>query len=80
MLTILSIPVSLVALACWIYTIVVAFQKDSVLMGVLSICPLIGLILGWINHAKWDHTKVMVVWTGCIIVNIFINVIVAVTA
>ncbi|XAL98245.1 hypothetical protein OT109_11610 [Phycisphaeraceae bacterium D3-23] len=77
LLSLLSIPVSLVSLACWIYTIVVAFKKEEgPLFGILCICPLVGLILGWVKHAEWDHTKVMMVWTACVVINIILNVVV----
>ena len=80
MIALLTIPVGLVALACWIYTIVVAFQKGSVVLGVVSICPLVGFIIGWVKNKEWDHTKVMAVWSICIVINLILNVVVAATS
>lgn len=39
MLALLAIPIGLISLACWIYTIVVAFQKGSVVLGVVIPIP-----------------------------------------
>lgn len=80
MLALLTIPVGLVSLACWIYTIVVAFQKGSVVLGIVSICPLVGFILGWVKNGEWGHQKVMIVWSICIVINLILNVLVAATA
>ncbi len=77
LLGLLSIPVSLVALVCWIMTIIVAFKKEEgPLFGILCICPLIGLILGWVKNKEWDHQKVMLVWTACVVINIILNIVV----
>lgn len=66
--------IGLVSLGCWIFTIVRAFQAGDTTSGVLSICPLIGLIIGWMNHTAWNHTKVMMIWTACIVLNILMQV------
>lgn len=58
-----SLVISLISVVCWIYTIVVAFQHGETLMGILSICALVGFVIGWINADKWNHKKVMVIWS-----------------
>lgn len=76
LITILSIPVTIASLACWIMTIVKAFQKEeSPLIGILSICGCIGFIMGWVNVEKWDHKNIMVIWSACIVLGIILNVV-----
>lgn len=63
------------SLVCWIWTIVVAFKEgDGPLLGILSLCGIVGLIIGWMNASAWNHTKVMTAWTICIIVGIVAQV------
>ncbi len=71
----LSGIIGLVSLGCWIFTIVRAFQAGDTTSGILCICPLIGLIIGWMNHTAWNHTKVMMIWTACVIFNILMQVV-----
>lgn len=60
----------LTGLVCWILTIVKAFKEGQTSTGVLSICGIIGFILGWINAKEWDHVPVMLAWTAAIVVSI----------
>ncbi|HEX8324081.1 MAG TPA: hypothetical protein VF595_09215 [Tepidisphaeraceae bacterium] len=76
-LTILGLLVGLVSLACWIFTLVRLFQAGKTLEGVLGICPLIGFILGWVRAKELDHTKVMLIWTVCVVVSILLNIVIA---
>ena len=69
-----ALIVGLVSLVCWIWTIVRAFQEGETASGILSICPLVGFIIGRINSGSWNHTKVMIVWSICIVINILLNV------
>lgn len=57
----------LIFLACWIINIIVALQQDDVLLGVLSICGLLGFVIGWIKVGEWRHHKIMIAWTASII-------------
>ncbi len=66
----LAIAAGLVSLACWIINIVVAFQHEDILMGVLSICGIVGFIIGWIKVGEWGHQKVMIAWTIAMIAGI----------
>lgn len=73
----LSAIVGLVSLACWIWTIVTAFRHGEALIGILCICPLVGFIMGWVKSAEWAHQQVMMVWSGCVVINIVLNVVVS---
>ena len=74
----LSLIVGLTSLACWIYTVVVAFQKDTTIIGVVCLCPLVALIMGFVKMKEWGHEKVMIVWGICFVINILLNIAVAV--
>lgn len=65
----------LTSLVCWILTIVKAFKEGQTSTGVLSICGIIGFILGWINVKEWDHMPVMLAWTAAMIVSIVAQVV-----
>jgi len=73
----LSLIVGLTSLACWIYTVVVAFQKDTAIIGVVCLCPLVALIMGFVKMKEWGHEKVMIVWGICFVINILLNIAVA---
>ena len=47
----------------WIWLIIVAFQKDGVLWGVLNIFfqPIMGIIYAIINKAGWTQVALMIV-------------------
>lgn len=70
---ILALIVGIVSLVCWIWTIVVAFQHKEVVLGIVSICPLVGFIVGWVKHKEWGHKQVMVWWTIAVIANIVLS-------
>ncbi|MDP1562018.1 MAG: hypothetical protein Q8M16_11625 [Pirellulaceae bacterium] len=69
----LSLVVGLVSLACFVYNIVVAFQQGDTVAGILSICGIIGFILGWVNVEKWGHRNVMIVWSIAIIAGLVLQ-------
>ena len=62
-MAIVLLVAGVVQLVCWVATIVKAFQSGSTSSGVLSICPLAGFILGWVNVKDWNHQSVMIAWT-----------------
>lgn len=64
----------LASLACWIYTLVRLFQTGNTVLGVCGICPLVGFIAGWVKAQEMDHQKVMMIWTGVVVVNIILNI------
>ena len=63
-----------VSLACWIMVLIKVFQSGDTLWGVLSICPLVGFIYGWVKNKELGLQKVMLVWTACVVVNIVLSV------
>ncbi|NNC87403.1 MAG: hypothetical protein HKN82_02955 [Akkermansiaceae bacterium] len=82
-LSILSWPLSIGALVCWIMEIIAAFKKEEKpLMGILSIvlCGIGGFIIGWIHAKKWDIKKLMTIWTILFIASIILNIIVVAVA
>ena len=73
-MAIVGMVAGLVSLVCWILTVVKAFQSGKTSNGILSICPLVGFILGWINVKDWNHQPVMLAWTVAILLNIVAQV------
>ena len=64
-------------LVCFILVLVQMFKRGQLGIGiaciVLAFCGigfLVAFILGWIRHREWGLTKVMLVWTVCIILSI----------
>ena len=72
-MAIVGMVAGLVSLVCWILTVVKAFQSGTTSNGVLSICPLVGFILGWINVKEWNHQPVMLAWTVATILNLVVQ-------
>lgn len=72
---------SIVSIVCWVMTLVKMFtdkEKGGVLHGVIGIiCGLWALIWGWMNAARLNHTKVMLIWTIAIVAGIICNVVFA---
>jgi len=75
---IIALVVGIAALVCWILVLVALFKNGDILAGVFSICPLVGFIMGWVRVNKYNLMPVMLVWTGCIVVNIILNVVLGV--
>jgi FtsH-binding integral membrane protein len=71
----LSLIVALASLGCWIYTVVVAFQNEDTIIGVVCLCPLIGFIMGFVKMKEWGHEKVMAVWGVCFAINLVLQVV-----
>lgn len=76
-MAILAAITSITSLICWIMTLIKAFQSGNTTNGVLSICPLVGFILGWMNSKAWGHQPVMIAWTIAILASIAINIVMA---
>ncbi|MFK7910183.1 MAG: hypothetical protein AB8F34_06225 [Akkermansiaceae bacterium] len=56
-------------LACWIMTLIKMFQNEKPLIAILGIlCGLWAFIWGWMNAAKHNHKKIMLIWTVCWVV------------
>ncbi|MBT8043362.1 MAG: hypothetical protein KJO79_00300 [Verrucomicrobiae bacterium] len=56
-------------------TLIKMFQKDNVGLAILGIiCPLWAFIWGWINASKYDHKKIMLIWTAAWILGVIFNI------
>ena len=60
---------------CFIMVVVQMFKHDKSSLGiiciVLAFCggPLIGFVYGWVKSAEWDIKKLMLAWTGTIVLS-----------
>jgi hypothetical protein len=74
-LLVLRVLVGLVALACFVLVLVRIFQEGQTALGVscvvLFFCfgvgGLITFVFGWMRAVDWGITKLMWLWTGCIV-------------
>lgn len=72
----------LASLVCFILVLVKMFQDGQTGLGVacivLAFCcgvgVLITFIIGWVNARKWGIQNIMVIWSVCIAVGIFGNI------
>ena len=56
------------SLVCWIMVLIKMFQNEKPLIGILAIlCNLWAFIWGWMNATKLNLKKIMLIWTGCIV-------------
>jgi hypothetical protein len=77
-LLVLRALVGLVSLACFILVLVRIFQEGQTALGVscvvLFFCFLVGALIafvfGWMRAVDWGITKLMWLWTGCIVAGI----------
>jgi hypothetical protein len=66
--------VGLGSLVCFVMVVVKLFQQKGVLHGILGIiCGLYTLIWGWMNAAKLNIKKLMLIWTILVVVGIILN-------
>lgn len=66
--------VGLGSLVCFVMVVVKLFQQKGVLHGILGIiCGLYTLIWGWMNSAKLNIKKLMLIWTILIVVGVILN-------
>lgn len=78
---ILAIVGGLGSMACWIMILIKMFQNDKPLIGILGIlCPLWAFIWGWMNSTKHNLKKIMLIWTGAIVIGAIGNVLVGAAA
>ncbi|HLN31286.1 MAG TPA: hypothetical protein VK395_26330 [Gemmataceae bacterium] len=71
--------VSIASLVCFILVLIKMFQNGQTVLGIVCIIfcligILVAFIMGWVNVAKWNIKNVMLVWTGCIVVNIVLSI------
>src|SRR5262245_26992820 len=75
---VLNAILSLIGFVCSILVVIEMFQRGKTGPGLASTLGLLAcglgalfaFIYGWIKAAEWNIKKVMLVWTGCIVVNI----------
>lgn len=65
--------IGLVSLVCWILVLIKVFQSGNTLMGVLSICPLVCFIYGWVKVNELKARQIMLIWTGCVVLNLILQ-------
>ncbi len=82
LLQLLSFGLGIGGLVCFILVLIKMFQNDETTMGIVCIVTslfcglgvLIAFIMGWINASKWQIQQVMLIWTGCFIGGILLNI------
>ncbi|MGJ8634034.1 MAG: hypothetical protein ACSHX7_08940 [Luteolibacter sp.] len=64
------------SLVCFIMVLIKMFQNEKPLLGVLGIfCGLWTFIWGWMKAETLGLKKIMMIWSGCIVLVIIGNVI-----
>ena len=77
----ISIILGLIALVCYIMTVVKMFQNTDSALGIASavgfiVCGigvLVAFIFGWIKVNDYENKTVMIVWTACIAFNLILS-------
>ena len=80
---IVILVLGIVSLICMILTLVELISDKGILWGFLGlcICQLIVFIYGWGGLGKKDvNVPIMATWTVCILINIALNVVIAMQA
>ena len=70
------------SLVCFILVLIKMFQSGETAMGIVCIVTfflcflgwLIAFIVGWINVSNWRIQQVMLIWTGCFVCGILLNI------
>jgi hypothetical protein len=78
----LRLLVGLVFLACLILVLIRIFQEGQTALGitciVLFFCfgigALIAFVFGWMRAVDWGLTKLMWLWTGCVVAGLLLVV------
>jgi hypothetical protein len=66
----------LVSLVCWIMVLIQMFKVQGALHGILGIiCGLYAFIWGWMKATELNLKNVMLVWTGCFVANIVLQIV-----
>jgi len=62
------------SLVCWVMVLIKMFQNEKPLIGILGVlCSLWAFIWGWMNGTKHNLKKIMLIWTGCIVLSLIGN-------
>ncbi len=82
LLQLISYGLVIGGLVCFILVLIKMFQSGETAMGIVCIVTfilcglgmLIAFILGWINVSNWRIQQVMLIWTGCFVCGILLNI------
>lgn len=70
LLLILALAAGVTSLACWVITLVKLFQNGDTVLGCVSICGIVGFIVGWMKSDELDNKGVMLIWSLALLVSI----------
>ncbi|MFN0088479.1 MAG: hypothetical protein ACKVX9_24020 [Blastocatellia bacterium] len=74
LLGLLSIVLGIATFVCWILVLIKMFQNEGPLHGIIGIiCSIYALIWGWMNADRLNIRNIMTIWTGTIVVGLFLN-------
>ncbi len=83
LLNVLAAVLGLASLVCFVLVLIQMFNRGQTGLGVACIVlifcgigPLIAFIYGWMKSKEWDLQKVMLGWTGCIVAQILLTVVI----
>ncbi|MEA1950685.1 MAG: hypothetical protein U9N87_04830 [Planctomycetota bacterium] len=81
LLNLLGFCLGIGSLVCFILVLVKMFQNDQTVMGIVCIVTffcciggLIAFVVGWMNSSTWRIEQIMMIWTGCFIGSILVNI------
>ncbi len=68
-------------LICFILVVIEMFKRDQQALGIICVVgvivcgigPLIAFIYGWVKAKEWNITKLMTIYTACVIGSIVLN-------
>ncbi|MBL8825742.1 MAG: hypothetical protein JNM18_02065 [Planctomycetaceae bacterium] len=79
LLQLVQVVIGIGSLVCFVMVLIQMFQRGQTGVGiasiVLSLCgigPLIALVYGWIKASEWGIQKLMLVWTGLIVIGMVV--------
>ena len=77
----LSSLIGLGSLVCFIMVLIKLFKEKGALHGILGlICGLYTFIWGWIESGRLGIKNIMLIWTGLLVVNIILAVVISMSA
>jgi len=81
-MVVLSWILSLGSLICFILILIKMFTTDDAFLAIVCIVTLfcggigylIAFVMGWIKSSSYDAEGVMLVWTGCFVGGVLLNI------
>ena len=81
LLQLISYLIGIGGLVCFVLVLVKMFQNDQTVLGIVCIVTifccgiggLIAFVMGWMNVSTWRIQQIMMIWTGCIIAGLLLN-------